>query len=68
MGGTICPRCNHPYPFHIWGLNLVGGRLDRCDQCGKWAYARRYQPDVLAAAEKDEMEQAQAAETFGCLA
>lgn len=54
LGGTICPRCNRPYPIHFWSLSLVVGRLDRCDFCGKWAIVRRYDPSVLAAAEQAE--------------
>jgi hypothetical protein len=52
MGGTICPKCGLPFPRHIWGLNLMVGRLDRCEHCGKWVMTTRAAPDALAAAEQ----------------
>jgi hypothetical protein len=55
-GGTICPRCGRPYARHFWSLNLLVGALDRCDYCGKVAVVRRYPADVLAAAERAEVE------------
>jgi hypothetical protein len=51
LGGTICPKCGKPFPRHIWGMNLVVGRLDRCDHCGKWVMATRATPAALEAAE-----------------
>ncbi len=54
MGGTICPKCGRPFPRHIWGLNLLAGRLDRCEHCGKWVMTTRATPAALAAAEKAE--------------
>lgn len=53
-GGTICPRCGRPYAIHFWSINLIGGVLDRCDYCGKWAFVTRRRPDELAAAEQAE--------------
>ncbi len=53
-GGTICPRCGRAYPIHFWSINLIGGALDRCDFCGKWAIVHRHSPAELAAAEKAE--------------
>lgn len=60
LGGTICPRCSRPYSIHLWSVSLIGGRLDRCDHCGKWAFIQRRHPDLLAAAEKSELQAAQA--------
>jgi len=51
LGGTICPKCGKPFPRHIWGINLVVGRLDRCEHCGKWVMTTRASPDALQAAE-----------------
>lgn len=53
-GGTICPRCGRPYAIHFFAINLIGGALDRCDYCGKWALVTRRRPDELAAAERAE--------------
>lgn len=65
LGGTICPKCGRPFPRHIWGMNLVVGRLDRCENCGKWVMTVRATPSALKAAEEAEWrayqaEQAQA--------
>lgn len=54
-GGTICPRCERPYPIHIWSINLIGGYFDRCDFCGKWAFVRRRSAADLKAAEEAEL-------------
>lgn len=62
LGGTICPRCNRPYSIHIWSISLIGGRLDRCEHCGKWAFIQRRHPDLLAAAEKAGLQAAQVEE------
>lgn len=51
LGGAICPRCGQPFPIHLWSLNAVGGRFDRCEHCGKWSLVRRASPEALAAAE-----------------
>ncbi|MGD9091723.1 MAG: Ig-like domain-containing protein [Anaerolineales bacterium] len=56
FGGTICPRCNRPFARHIWGLNLVVGKLDRCPYCGKWSLARHTPIEILRAAEAAELE------------
>ena len=47
FGGTICPKCNKPFARHIWGLNLVVGKYDRCPHCGRWSLVRALPPDVL---------------------
>jgi len=54
LGGAICPRCGRAFPRHIWGINLVVGKLDRCEHCGKWFLATRATPDALRAAEEAE--------------
>ncbi|MFH1445867.1 MAG: hypothetical protein ABIG43_00450 [Chloroflexota bacterium] len=54
MGGTICAKCGHPFPRHIYGLNLLVGRLDRCDSCGNWVMTTRATHEQLAAAEAAE--------------
>lgn len=54
LGGTICPKCGRPFPRHIWGMNLVVGRLDRCENCGKWVMTTRAIPAALLAAEEAE--------------
>jgi ribosomal protein L32 len=57
LGGTVCPNCGRPFPRHWWGINLLVGRLDRCDNCGKWVMTHRATPAELAAAEaKEEQE------------
>lgn len=54
-GGSICPRCKRPTPRHVFGFNLVVGKLDRCENCGKWSIMRAYPIDVLRAAEAAEI-------------
>jgi len=56
MGGTICPKCNRPFGIHIWGLNMVIGKLDRCPHCGKWSLVTSASQEALRAAETAEME------------
>lgn len=55
-GGSICPKCNRPTPFHALGFNVGFGKLDRCENCGKWSVMRRYSMDQLRAAEAAEAE------------
>ena len=62
-GGTICPRCGLAYPIHFWSINLIGGVLDRCDFCGKWAMVRSRSRAELDAAVQAELRAAQANET-----
>lgn len=56
LGGTICPKCSRPFAVHIWGLNLLVGKLDRCPYCGKWSMVVRYSPAQLREAELAELE------------
>ncbi len=51
LGGTVCPKCGRPFGMHIWGLNALGGKYDRCDHCGKWSFVSRASPAALEAAE-----------------
>lgn len=60
FGGTVCPKCGRPFPRHLWGINLVVGRLERCDNCGKWVMTTRATPAALAAAEAVEKKEVQA--------
>ena len=59
LGGTICPKCERPFPLHWWGLNATVGKFDRCDHCGKWSLVRRVSPDKLREAEVAELKLAQ---------
>mgnify|MGYP006289756601 CR=1 FL=1 len=56
LGGTICPRCGRPFPRHIWGMNFMVGKLDRCENCGKWVMTVRATSEALQAAEEAEMD------------
>lgn len=56
LGGTICPKCGRPFGVHIWGLNMVVGKLDRCPHCGKWSLVQRFPPNALRQAELAELE------------
>ena len=62
LGGAICPACGRPYARHIWGINLVAGKLDRCPYCGAWRIVRRASPAALRAAELAEIEDAREGE------
>jgi hypothetical protein len=54
LGGTICPKCGHPFPRSLLGMNLVVGRLERCESCKKFVMTRRATPAELVAAEAAE--------------
>ena len=56
LGGGICPSCNRPFGLHIFGLNLVVGKYDRCPYCGKWSLVRRSSLQELRSAEAAELE------------
>ena len=58
LGGTICPKCGRPFAIHMYGLNMVVGKLDRCPNCGKWSLVTRTSSEALRAAEAAELEQA----------
>jgi hypothetical protein len=62
-GGSICPKCNRPTPLHMMGLNLLGGKYDRCENCGKWSVMRHRPMAELRQAEADELERARLEES-----
>ena len=53
-GGTVCPRCGRPFPFHRRAINLPAGRLDICEHCGRWGIYRRRPLEELFCAEVKE--------------
>ena len=55
-GGAVCPKCGHPFPRSLLGVNLGFSRLERCPNCGKWISSKRATPAELAAAEEVEAE------------
>jgi len=59
LGGAVCPKCSRPFPMHIFGLNLIVGKFDRCPYCGKWSLVRQTPIEVLRAAEAAELVNAQ---------
>ncbi len=64
LGGTICPKCGRPFGVHVWGLNMVVGKLDRCPHCGKWSLVQRFPPAALRQAELAELENIDEGETL----
>lgn len=50
-GGSICPKCKRPTPRHLMGFNLGIGKLDYCENCGKWSIMRAVPLEILRAAE-----------------
>jgi hypothetical protein len=58
LGGTICPKCGRPFGIHLWGINLLVGKLDRCPHCGRWSVVTRVSGESIQAAEAAELEQA----------
>jgi len=54
LGGTICPKCGSEFPRHLYGLNLLVGRLDRCEHCGRWVMTTRATPAALRRAEENQ--------------
>ena len=65
LGGTVCPKCGRPFPRHLWGIKLVVGRLDRCDNCGKWSMTHQASAEELAAAEAAERRDVMADQQVG---
>lgn len=60
LGGAICPKCQRPFAFHLYGLNLAGSKLDRCPFCGRWSIVRRTSLAELQTAEQAELERSKA--------
>jgi len=54
LGGTICPKCGHPFPRSLFGMNLVVGRLERCESCGKFSLTTRATTEEIYRAEQAE--------------
>jgi hypothetical protein len=59
IGGTICPKCGRPFAMHVWGLNALVGKFDRCPYCGKWSLVKYVSADKLKEAEAAELKMAQ---------
>ncbi len=62
-GGSICPKCKRPTPLHMMGFNLVGGKYDRCENCGKWSIMRPRPLTELRQAEVAELERSRQEES-----
>jgi hypothetical protein len=60
LGGAICPKCGRPFGIHLYGLRLLGNKLDRCPYCGKWSLVRYASTEQLRTAEQAEVQAAQA--------
>jgi Bacterial Ig domain len=58
-GGAICPRCGRPFARHVFSLNLLAGKLERCPFCGKWSVLAARPLSVLRAAEAAELDGAE---------
>jgi hypothetical protein len=58
IGGTICPRCAHPFALNLFSPNLLVGKLVRCPNCGKWFIGRRASSEDLLIAEEAAWRQA----------
>jgi hypothetical protein len=54
LGGTICPKCGHPFPRSLFGINLLVGRLERCESCGKFSLTTRATTEEIYRAEQAE--------------
>jgi hypothetical protein len=54
LGGTICPKCGHPFPRSLLGINLLVGRLERCEACGKFSLTTRATTEEIYRAEQAE--------------
>jgi hypothetical protein len=55
-GGTICPKCGRPFGMHLYGVNLLVGKFDRCPFCRRWSLVRRVSPHQLSEAEAAELQ------------
>jgi DNA-directed RNA polymerase subunit RPC12/RpoP len=58
-GGTICPKCERPFPLRLWFINLGASKIDRCPYCGKWSMVRPRPLAELRAAEQAEISSSQ---------
>jgi hypothetical protein len=64
IGGTICPRCAHPFARNLFSPNLLVGKLVCCPNCGKWFIGRRASIDDLRIAEEAVWAQAHGSPQF----
>jgi hypothetical protein len=55
FGGGICSKCQRPFAFPIFNMQLGFSRFTRCPYCGKWSLVRNVSMDKLRAAEKAEL-------------
>ena len=55
LGGAICPKCERPFAIHIYGLNMLTHKFDRCPYCGRWSLVRRAPIEILRAAEQAQL-------------
>jgi len=62
-GGSICPKCKRPTPLHLLGLNMLAGKFDRCENCGKWSVMHPRPMADLRQAETDELNRARLEES-----
>ena len=60
IGGGICPKCARPFAFHMFGINLIGAKYDRCPYCGKWSIVKHVSIAQLHKAELAELVNIQA--------
>ena len=61
LGGGVCPKCKRPFALHIYGLNLIAGKFDRCPFCGRWSLVRRLPLEALRRVEAVELQAEQGA-------
>lgn len=52
IGGTICPRCAHPFALNLFSPNMLVGKLVRCPNCRRWFIGRRASIEELRDAEE----------------
>jgi len=52
LGGAICPKCGSPFAIHIYGLNMLTHKYDRCPYCGKWSMVKFASTEKLRVAEQ----------------
>jgi len=55
LGGAVCPKCGRPFAFHLFGMNLLGHKFDRCPYCGRWSLVGYASLERLRSAEQAEL-------------
>ena len=58
LGGAVCPKCERPFAIHIYGLNMLTHKFDRCPYCGKWSMVKYASSEKLRAAEQAQLARA----------